>query len=243
MTLDANKATFEETDDQHRIELMPAEEKDAKLFYALTKEVDKEMGTIGHLRMDFGRSGKEFWTTWHPRGEERLNNEAFKKELDRVVNTLRRDVLKDLNGMEKYCREHGGEISGGFWQNYGYIIDMDEHRYLLRCSPAQGECCGYLTCFDLNEQRMNMESKLVGRMSFANGETMEFTDKQLFIDALHEELPYVSTTGLRYEVLTDDTDTRKAVDDELYDLFGENNPCELEHYENTPRQGMTMGGM
>ena len=47
----------------------------------------------------------------------------------------------------------------------------------------------------------------------------------------------------RYETLTDDPAIRKQVDDILYDLYGEENPRPLEDYENTPQEGMTMGGM
>lgn len=46
-----------------------------------------------------------------------------------------------------------------------------------------------------------------------------------------------------YETLTDDPAIRKQVDDILYDLYGEENPRPLEDYENTPQEGMTMGGM
>ena len=48
-------------------------------------EEDKRLGTIGHVRMDFGRSGNEFWHTWWPRGPEELNSPAFKAELQRSL--------------------------------------------------------------------------------------------------------------------------------------------------------------
>ena len=56
-------------------------------------------------------------------------------------------------------------------------------------------------------------------------------------------MPYRPTTGLRYEVLTDDPAVRKAVDDIVFDLYGEENPRQLEEYQKTPDQGMTMGGI
>ena len=59
-----------------------------------------------------------------------------------------------------------------------------------------------------------------------------------------EELPYRPTTGFRYEVLTDDSAVRKAVDDIVFDFYGEENPRQLEEYpKKLPKQGMTMGGM
>ena len=83
---------------------------------------------------------------------------------------------------------------------------------------------------------------MVGRVSFANGERLEYTDADEYLRCVREELPYHQTSGFRYETLTDDPAVRKAVDDILYDLYGDENPCPLEDYENTPRDGMTMGG-
>ena len=47
----------------------------------------------------------------------------------------------------------------------------------------------------------------------------------------------------RYEVLTDDPNLRKQVDDMIFDFYGEENPRQLEEYQKLPKQGMTMGGM
>ena len=84
---------------------------------------------------------------------------------------------------------------------------------------------------------------LVGRVSYANGDAQEFTDAEAFLKCVREEWPYRPTTGFRYEVLTDDPAVRKAVDDIAFDLYGEENPRQLEEYQKTPKQGMTMGGM
>jgi hypothetical protein len=46
----------------------------------MTPEKDAELGCIGHVRMDFGHGGKEFWHTWWPRGDETLNSPEFKAE-------------------------------------------------------------------------------------------------------------------------------------------------------------------
>ena len=66
------------------------------------------MGAIGHVRIDFGKSGTEFWHTWFPRGDESLNSASFKAELTRVVDQLRESVLKDLRSMSRFCYENGG---------------------------------------------------------------------------------------------------------------------------------------
>ena len=103
----------------------------------------------------------------------------------------------------------------------------------------------YLTAYDLDVQRQNTarDKPLAGRVTYANGDAQEFTDAEAFLECVREELPYRPTTGFRYEVLTDDPTVRKAVDDIVFDLYGEENPRQLEEYQKTSDQGMTMGGM
>ena len=56
-----------------RFEIRPASPEEAGLFYAQLPAEDERRGAIGHVRMDFGRSGNDFWHTWWPRGPEELN--------------------------------------------------------------------------------------------------------------------------------------------------------------------------
>lgn len=140
-----------------RFPLRPASPKEAELFYALPAEQDAELGTVGHVRIDFGHGGKEFWHTWWPRGDEALNSAEFKAELAEVVNELRETgPLRDLSTMYRYCSEHEGRIQGGWQQDYGYVVETENYRYCLRCNPVPGDYQAYLTAFDLRVQRMNM---------------------------------------------------------------------------------------
>ena len=231
--------------EEEKYHIRPARPDEAGLFYTPHPEEDKRLGTVGHVRMDFGRSGNEFWHTWWPRGPEELNSPTFKLELQEVVDTLRESVLKNRFAMERFCYEHGGKISGGWTQNYGYIVETERYRYCLRCNPSPGDYNCYCTAYDLDVQRQNMarDKPLVGRVTYANGDAQEFTDAEAFLKCVREELPYRPTTGFRYEVLTDDPSVRKQVDDIVFDLYGEENPRQLEEYQKTPKQGMTMGGM
>ena len=201
--------------DATQLHIRPARPDEAGLFYTPHPEEDKRLGTVGHVRMDFGRSGNEFWHTWWPRGPEELNSPAFKLELQEVVDTLRESVLKNRFAMERFCYEHGEKISGGWVQNYGYIVETEHYRYCLRCNPSPGDYNCYCTAYDLDVQRQNMarDKPLVGRVTYANGDTQEFTDAESFLECVREELPYRPTTGFRYEVLTDDPVVRKQVDD------------------------------
>ena len=99
--------------------------------------------------------------------------------------------------------------------------------------------------YDLDVQRQNIarDKPLVGRITYANGDTQDFTDTEAFLKCLREELPYRPTTGFRYEVLSDDPTIRKAVDDIVFDLYGEENPRQQEDYELQPGPNMTLGGM
>ena len=47
-----------------KFHIRPARPEEAGLFYTPHPEEDKRLGTVGHVRMDFGRSGNEFWHTW-----------------------------------------------------------------------------------------------------------------------------------------------------------------------------------
>ena len=143
---ESNKAKFE---------IRPASDQEVGLFYAMPPGQDAELGCIGHVRIDFGSGGDRFYHAWHTRGPEELNTQGFKDELTAVVDEMRKSVLKDFATMTSYCRSHGGEISGGWVQNYGYIAETDRYRYCLRCNPAQGDYQAYLTCFDKQVQEMN----------------------------------------------------------------------------------------
>ena len=138
-----------------KYEIRPALSEEAGFFYAMPPEKDAELGCIGHVRIDFGRGGDRFYHTWHPRGPEDLTTQGFKDELTEVVDAMRESVLKNFAAMTGYCRGHGGEISGGWVQNYGYIVETENYQYCLRCNPAPGDYQAYLTCFDKRVQEMN----------------------------------------------------------------------------------------
>lgn len=69
-------------DNPIKFAMRPAAPEEAGIFYALSCEKDEELGAIGHVRIDFGYEGQEFWHTWWPRGPENLNTPEFKAEPD-----------------------------------------------------------------------------------------------------------------------------------------------------------------
>lgn len=87
------------------------------------------------------------------------------------------------------------------------------------------------------------EKPVIGRVSFISGETQEFTDAREYLACIREELPYAATSGFRFRTITRDPAIRKAVDDIVYDLYGEENPCTEEDYKLDLSEDIQMGGM
>jgi hypothetical protein len=112
---------------------------------------DAELGCIGHLRADFGRTGDEFWTSWWEHCGE-LKTQAFKDELDEVVNHLREsgNMLDGYNGLMKFCGMNPDSRLESKYRDdsYGFRIDTDNHSYLLRGCLTRGDYNLYCYCYD-----------------------------------------------------------------------------------------------
>ena len=120
----------------------------------------------------------------------------------------------------------------------GQLDAWDEFGFLDECDMTLREFC------EVHDLPYPAEDeRLVGRVTFVGDGAQEFTDVEAFLKCIREELPYFPTTGFRCEVLTDDPAVRKQVDDIFYDFFGEENPHQIEDYQNDPKQDMTFGGV
>lgn len=150
------------SDEHQRLSLRPALSEEAGLFYSQDGK-DTELGTVGHLRVDFGSGGKEFWSTWWPHNEDRLNTPEFKSELQTFVDELRKNgPLSNLAAMSEYCRSHGdSNLGDGSRGSYGYVAESEHYRYCLRCTPVQGNYNAYLYIYDKHQQEMNQLQKLL----------------------------------------------------------------------------------
>ena len=173
--------------------LRPASIEEAGLFYSQLDETeDTALGTVGHVRIDFGHGGKEFWHSWWPHNGDQFNTGEFKGELQAFVDMLRTDgPLKDLATMRNYCNRNGGSITED-GRSFGYIAETERYRYCLRCTPAPGDYQGYLYCYDKHQQEMAQRDALVGRVSFADGTRQDFTDAEQYLQTIREELPYAA---------------------------------------------------
>ena len=148
-----NQRTQESVQELH---WRPASVEEAGLFYS-DEAQDEVLGTVGHVRMDFGHRGKGFCHTWWPHNGDQLNVPTFKEELQTVVDGLRRDgPLQNLQAMWRWCQANGGQITED-GRSFGYVAETERYRYCLRCTPYQGEYNGYLYCYDLCQQGLGEE--------------------------------------------------------------------------------------
>ena len=194
---------------EHGVQLRPASIEEAGLFYSeLDETQDEALGTVGHIRMDFGSGGKEFWHTWWPHNEDRFNTLEFKEELQVIVDTLRANgPLKDLASMSNYCYKNGGAITEDS-RSFGYVAETDHYRYCLRCTPTPGDYQGYLyQGSDHPEKRLGVtkdDFATVDIVRMVDGEQTFFADYQKLesfkndptifeaVEQLHQELEDMS---------------------------------------------------
>ena len=91
--------------------------------------------------------------------------------------------------------------------------------------------------------KISTDKQLIGSVSFISGETQEFTDAEEYLTCIREELPHEATTGFRFRTITQDPAIRKAVDDIVYDFYGEENTHTEEDYKLGSSEGLRMSGM
>ena len=191
----------EKLDQEYSFDLRPASIEEAGLFYS-NDEQDEALGTVGHLRLDFGHGFLGLRSTGYPHNDEQFDTLEFKM--------LLREFLAAM-------QENGP-------------LESLSYRFCLRCTPSPFEYQGYLYCYDLRRQQMAQKNCPVGQVTYASDEQQIFTDAQQYLQTIREELPYRDTTGFRFETLTDDPQVRKAVDDILLDFTGEENPRRVCNY-------------
>lgn len=216
--------------DLNQYQMCAASEDEGALFFSQGAEKDAELGCIGHFRFYFDQSCRFTVSSWDDHQPE-LKTQAFKDEFDDVVNALRENgVLKDLPAARSFCYGHESARMTDRYRpdTYAFKLETDAHTYCMRLFPNGGDY-SYIYAYD-KAQLQQATAPIIGKVSFASGETLAYTDPAIFVQVIKDELPYRPTSGFQYEVLTDDPQVRKAVDDILYDMFGEENPRQLSEY-------------
>lgn len=125
---------------------------DRERAYAYTNDAGNKVAMcIGHLRADFGRSGREFWSSWTDHNAE-LKTQDFKDVFDDVINRLRTnevfDPLKSRGRMAKWCCDYpeAGE-DNSIGQNYIFRADAEGYSFLMRMNPNPGYYNLYCYCY------------------------------------------------------------------------------------------------
>lgn len=124
------------------MEIRPLTEKERKYTYTQGMQIMGQTGCIGHLRGDFDRGGKSFFTSWEDHRKE-LKTDEFKAELDDVINALRSEgygLLQNRSTMRHYAAQHPESyFEGNYCTEYGFRAETEKYAYLLRCNPTQGD--------------------------------------------------------------------------------------------------------
>lgn len=102
--------------------------------------------------------------------------------------------------------------------------------------PTKDEADRYLAGM---QEDVAEKAEIVGVVSYASGEYFEYTDKEAYLRCIQNEIEYAPTSGFRFETRSDDPELRKAVDDEVYNLYGMDNPHDLAYYQ--PKEEQTPG--
>lgn len=118
--------------------------------YTQSQQLIMQTGCIGHLRADFGSNGKQFFSSWDDHRAD-LKSDAFKHDLDEVINALREDekygyLLKNRGYLSSNCWRTPG-CSFGNDREYGFRADTPHYSYMLRLNPNKGEYNIYCYCY------------------------------------------------------------------------------------------------
>lgn len=110
--------------------MRPASADEAEAFFAQMPEQDRQMGAIGHVRIDFGMDGDEFWHTWHPRGEESLNSDAFRGDYHAYLTCFDLNVQRENLAKENAFSDRRGDsgiksVLGQLSDHVGRIQERD----------------------------------------------------------------------------------------------------------------------
>lgn len=133
------------------ITIRPMAPAERNYSYSWSTHLMAAAGCIGHLRGDMGSTGDGFYTTWFDH-QENLKTQAFKDELDTVVNALRFDpsyggVLSRRSTLAAYCYAHPESAMGTITREYGFRADTEDYAYMLRLNPNRGEYNFYIYCY------------------------------------------------------------------------------------------------
>lgn len=130
--------------------LRPMTETERMYSYTQSQQLIMQTGCIGHIRADFGNTGKQFFSSWDDHRTD-LKSEAFKHEFDEVIKALREDpkygyILKNRGYLLSTC-SRTPDCSFGNEREYGFRANTDHYSYMFRLNPNKGEYNVYCYCY------------------------------------------------------------------------------------------------
>ena len=108
------------------------------LFFQMEGEAAEQHGFLGYLRGDYGRSGREFHTTWFD-GQADLKTDTFREEFDGIVNYLRDASLDPVEGPDVFqfhCLQNMRRRVTD--TEVRFKIVTEGYSYYFRCQPGPG---------------------------------------------------------------------------------------------------------
>lgn len=133
-----------------KIFVRPAAEAERKYAYTQSED-DATIGCIGHLRADFGSSGREFWSSWADHNPE-LKTDDFRSTLDDVINRFRENEvfcpLKSRGKMSRFCADYPEAAEENGWGgNHIFRADAGSYTFIMRMNPNPGFYNLYCYCY------------------------------------------------------------------------------------------------
>lgn len=123
---------------------------------------------VGHLRIDFGRDGDEYWSKFFEHtNTDTLLTEMLHNEINQHVHSLYNSgMLRHLKGMQAYCRVHPEAIidgmDSGCTHEYGFCTQSEHLTFYIRCRPVTGDYQAYIRIYikhfeeQLNEHGLHL---------------------------------------------------------------------------------------
>ncbi len=132
------------------LRIRPMRYEERKYAYDQSSQLEAQTSSIGYLYGAFDAGSMGFWTNWVDHWQQWKTDE-FKAELVDVINALRSEqygLLKDRQSMVSFAQaEPDSAFKGNHTTEYGFRADTDDHAFLIRCNPKQGDNNFYCYCY------------------------------------------------------------------------------------------------
>lgn len=136
----------------NKFTIQPIKLQEMLYTYSNSHQISMQTGLVGYVRADMGSSGKEFWSTWFKFRED-YNTQAFKDDIDMVINTLREEgnILADRSAISKAYSDtpesHFKSTMAEDMKYFGFRVNTQDYAFLLRMTPMRGEYNLYCYCY------------------------------------------------------------------------------------------------